>query len=85
VSQPNARNVTDTGSLSGVAVNPDGQYWQYRIIDARQFVFTTTFRMYRERAPPKIIRSLREQRDSCSKLRPFTSRASKNSARGCPA
>lgn len=41
--QLNVRNVTESGSLRGVAVNPDGQYWQYRIIDPRQFIFTTTF------------------------------------------
>jgi hypothetical protein len=41
--QLNVRNVTEGGSLRGVAVNPDGQYWQYRIIDPRQFIFTTTF------------------------------------------
>jgi hypothetical protein len=41
--QLNVRNVTENGSLRGVAVNPDGQYWQYRIIDPRQFIFTTTF------------------------------------------
>jgi outer membrane receptor protein involved in Fe transport len=41
--QLNVRNVTESGSLRGVAVNPDGQFWQYRIIDPRQFIFTTTF------------------------------------------
>ncbi len=41
--QLNVRNVTENGSLRGVAVNPDGQYWQYRIIDPRQFILTTTF------------------------------------------
>ena len=41
--QFNIRNVTEGGSLRGVAVNPDGQYWQYRIIDPRQFIFTTRF------------------------------------------
>ena len=41
--QLNVRNVTESGSLRGVAVNPDGRYWQYRIIDPRQFIFTTTF------------------------------------------
>lgn len=43
--QLNIRNVTENGSLRGVAVNPDGQYWQYRIIDPRQFIFTTTFNL----------------------------------------
>ncbi|MEO6243824.1 MAG: TonB-dependent receptor plug domain-containing protein [Opitutaceae bacterium] len=41
--QLNVRNVTEGGSLRGVAVNPDGRYWQYRIIDPRQFILTTTF------------------------------------------
>lgn len=41
--QLNVRNVTESGSLRGVAVNPDGQYWQYRIIDPRQFILTATF------------------------------------------
>ncbi len=41
--QLNIRNVTENGSLRGVAVNPNGQYWQYRIIDPRQFILTTTF------------------------------------------
>jgi hypothetical protein len=41
--QLNVRNVTESGSLRGVAVNPNGEYWQYRIIDPRQFIFTTTF------------------------------------------
>ncbi len=41
--QLNIKNVTESGSLRGVAVNPDGRYWQYRIIDPRQFIFTTTF------------------------------------------
>lgn len=41
--QLNVRNVTENGHLQGVAVNPDGRFWQYRIIDARQFIFTTTF------------------------------------------
>jgi hypothetical protein len=41
--QLNVRNATENGHLQGVAVNPDGQYWQYRIIDPRQFIFTTTF------------------------------------------
>jgi hypothetical protein len=41
--QLNIRNVTENGRLRGVAVNPDGRFWQYRIIDPRQFIFTTTF------------------------------------------
>lgn len=41
--QLNVSNVTESGHLQGVAVNPDGKFWQYRIIDPRQFVFTTRF------------------------------------------
>ena len=41
--QLNVANITESGHLQGVAVNPDGQYWNYRIIDPRQFVFTTRF------------------------------------------
>ncbi len=41
--QLNVSNVTESGRLQGVAVNPDGKFWQYRIIDPRQFVFTTRF------------------------------------------
>jgi len=41
--QLNIRNVTENGRLEGVAVNPDGRPYQWRIIDPRQFIFTTTF------------------------------------------
>jgi hypothetical protein len=41
--QLNVKNVTESGHLQGVAVNPDGQFWQYRIIDPRQFIFTASF------------------------------------------
>jgi hypothetical protein len=42
--QLNVKDLTENGNrLMGVAINPDGQYWNYRIIDPRQFVFTTTF------------------------------------------
>lgn len=41
--QLNVSNVTESGHIQGVAVNPDGQFWQYRIIDPRQFIFTTRF------------------------------------------
>jgi outer membrane receptor protein involved in Fe transport len=41
--QLNVRNATESGHLQGVAVNPDGQFWQYRIIDPRQFILTVTF------------------------------------------
>lgn len=41
--QFNVANATESGHLQGVAVNPDGQYWNYRIVDPRQFIFTTRF------------------------------------------
>ena len=41
--QLNVRNVTESGRLEGVAVNPDGLPYQWRIIDPRQFIFTMTF------------------------------------------
>jgi len=39
----NIRNATESGHLQGVAINPDGKFYSYRIIDPRQFIFTTTF------------------------------------------
>ena len=41
--QLNVRNVTENGRVKGVAVNPDGQFWQYRIIDPRQFILSASF------------------------------------------
>ena len=41
--QLNVDNVTESGHLRGIAINPDGQYWQYRIIDARQYKFQVRF------------------------------------------
>jgi hypothetical protein len=41
--QLNVRNATESGRLQGVAVNPDGQFWRYRIIDPRQFILTASF------------------------------------------
>ena len=41
--QLNVRNATEGGRLQGVAVNPNGQFYSYRIIDPRQVIFTTTF------------------------------------------
>ena len=41
--QLNVRNATESGRLQGVAINPDGRFYSYRIIDPRQFIFTTTF------------------------------------------
>ena len=42
--QLNVNNVTESGGkLQPTAVNPDGSPWRFRIIDPRQFIFTTTF------------------------------------------
>ena len=41
--QLNVNNVTESGRLQPIAVNPDGRPWNFRIIDPRQFIFTTTF------------------------------------------
>ncbi|HVS52024.1 MAG TPA: TonB-dependent receptor plug domain-containing protein [Opitutaceae bacterium] len=41
--QLNVKNITESGHLQGVAVNPDGQFWQYRIIDPRQFILSASF------------------------------------------
>lgn len=41
--QLNVRNATESGRLQGIAINPDGQYWRYRIVDPRQFILTATF------------------------------------------
>jgi hypothetical protein len=41
--QLNVNNVTENGRLQPIAVNPDGRPWNYRIIDPRQFIFTTSF------------------------------------------
>ncbi|MEO7414105.1 MAG: TonB-dependent receptor plug domain-containing protein [Opitutaceae bacterium] len=41
--QLNVDNVTESGHLKGIGVNPDGGYWQYRIIDPRQFKFQVRF------------------------------------------
>ena len=43
--QLNVSNVTESGHIQGVAVNPDGNFWQYRIIDPRQFILTATFNL----------------------------------------
>jgi outer membrane receptor protein involved in Fe transport len=40
--QLNVKDVTENGHLLGVSVNPDGRYWNYRIIDPRQFIFTVS-------------------------------------------
>jgi outer membrane receptor for ferric coprogen and ferric-rhodotorulic acid len=41
--QLNVRNVMESGRLQAVAYNPDGTPWNFRIIDPRQFILTTTF------------------------------------------
>ncbi len=41
--QLNIRNVTESGRLQVVGVNPDGTPWNYRIIDPRQFILTVSF------------------------------------------
>jgi hypothetical protein len=41
--QLNIRNVGETTHLQRIAVNPDGNYWNYRIIDPAQYILTTTF------------------------------------------
>ena len=41
--QLNVRNVFEDGRLQPIAYNPDGEAWNYRIIDPRQFILTATF------------------------------------------
>ncbi len=41
--QLNVNNVNESGRLQPTAVNPDGTPWRYRIIDPRQFIFSTSF------------------------------------------
>ncbi|MEO5960258.1 MAG: hypothetical protein ABIZ49_07845 [Opitutaceae bacterium] len=41
--QLNVRNALEGGRLQRISVNPDGTPWNYRIIDPRQFILTTTF------------------------------------------
>jgi hypothetical protein len=41
--QLNIRNVFENGRLQPIAYNPDGQAWNYRIVDPREFVLTCTF------------------------------------------
>lgn len=41
--QLNVRNVQESGGLRTISVNPDGSPSQFRIIDPRQFILTTTF------------------------------------------
>jgi outer membrane receptor protein involved in Fe transport len=41
--QLNVRNAFEGGRLQPFVYNPDGQPWNYRIIDPRQFILTATF------------------------------------------
>jgi outer membrane receptor protein involved in Fe transport len=41
--QLNVRNVLEDGRLQPFAYNPDGEAWNHRIIDPRQFILTATF------------------------------------------
>jgi hypothetical protein len=41
--QLNVTNVLEDGRLQPIAYNPDGQAWNYRIIDPRQFILSATF------------------------------------------
>ncbi|WP_414662672.1 TonB-dependent receptor plug domain-containing protein [Horticoccus sp. 23ND18S-11] len=41
--QLNVRDALENGHLQRISVNPDGTPWNYRIIDPRQFILTTTF------------------------------------------
>ena len=41
--QLNVRNMFEGGRLQAIAVNPDGRPFNFRIIDPRQFILTTTF------------------------------------------
>ncbi|MSU24160.1 MAG: hypothetical protein EXS32_10105 [Opitutus sp.] len=41
--QLNIRNVGENTHLQRIAVNPDGNYWNYRIIDPTQYILTATF------------------------------------------
>ena len=41
--QLNIKDVFEKGRLQPVAVNPDGNYFAYRIIDPRRFTLSTSF------------------------------------------
>lgn len=41
--QLNVRNIFEDGRLQPFVYNPDGQPWNYRIIDPRQFILSATF------------------------------------------
>jgi hypothetical protein len=37
------RDLTESGGLLPIAVNPDGEISVFRIVDPRQFIFSLTF------------------------------------------
>lgn len=41
--QLNVRDALESGHLQRISVNPNGEPWNYRIVDPRQFILTTTF------------------------------------------
>ncbi len=41
--QLNIRNIGENTHLQRIGVNPDGTYWNYRIVDPTQYILTTTF------------------------------------------
>ena len=41
--QFNIRNFGENTHLQRIGVNPDGNYWNYRIVDPAQYILTTTF------------------------------------------
>ena len=41
--QLNLQNAFENGRLQATAINPDGQAYNYRIINPRKFVLTSTF------------------------------------------
>lgn len=43
--QLNVRNAFESGHLQPIAVNPDGTPYAYRIVDPRQFIFSTSFEL----------------------------------------
>lgn len=43
--QLNVRNIGESGHLQPYAVNPDGKYYNYRIIDPREFTLSVNFEL----------------------------------------
>ena len=43
--QLNVRNVFENGRLQAIGINPDGRPFNFRIIDPRQFILSTTFEL----------------------------------------